>query len=103
VLVTIDPDAFYFESADCQIITLAASLPPVVDLVGSTLLPPVISVGDATQLAPACALRLEADLSSFIILGRPVPQEPGGWLPDFRLRGIDVKPSETLHGAGDAR
>ena len=87
VFVTIDPNAILLIS-ESQILTTSVSLPPELDLSGSLVNLPENLVDDVAQLSEVCAIKLEGEFSSFIIVGRGgVPVEPGRGLPSFHLHG----------------
>jgi filamentous hemagglutinin family protein len=55
---------------------------PEVDLSGSLIGLPSNLLSAETQLRPDCGVRLTADISSFVVLGRGgLPLEPGGFAP----------------------
>lgn len=59
---------------------------PNVDLSGSLIALPGALLSAETQLRPDCSVRLSADLSSFVILGRGgLPPKPGGFVPSEPL------------------
>ena len=92
VFVTIDPNAILL-SSQSQILTTSVSLPPELDLSGSLAQLPESLLNDVSQLSETCAIKLEGEFSSFIVVGRGgVPVEPGSALPSFQ---ITTSPRDT--------
>jgi len=84
-------------SSQSQILTTAVSLPPELDLSGSLAILPENLVDGVAQLSEACAIKLEGEFSSFIVVGRGgVPVEPGRGLPSFHLRGGAGNQNKTI-------
>ena len=95
VLVTIDPNAIFL-SSQSQILTTTVSLPPELDLSGSLAQLPETFIDDISQLSEACAIKLQGEFSSFIVVGRGgVPVKPDSGLPSFYLSGKTRNRSNT--------
>jgi len=93
VFVSIDPNAIFL-SSQSQILTTSVSLPPELDLSGSLVQLPESLLNDISQLSETCAIKLQGEFSSFIVVGRGgMPVDPGSAIPSFHLsthhRGTD--------------
>jgi len=96
--ITIQSD-YFFQSASLIDASAPFGLPgtvsvsaPEVDLSGSLIGLPSNLLGAETQLRPDCGVRLTADLSSFIVLGRGgLPLDPGGFVPSGAAPIFDEK------------
>jgi large exoprotein involved in heme utilization and adhesion len=66
---------------------------PNVDLSGVLVALPGTLLGVETLLQPDCGVRLNGNISSFIVLGRGgLPLEPGGFVPSATTALPDEKP-----------
>jgi len=70
---------------------------PDTDLSGSLVQLSENLLDEVAQLSETCAIKLEGEFSSFIVVGRGgVPVEPGRGLPSFHLRGGAGNPNKTV-------
>ena len=91
---------YFFQSASLIDASAPFGLPgtvsvsaPDVDLSGSLIGLPSTLLGIETQLRPDCAVRLTADFSSLVVLGRGgLPLQPGGFVPSGLRPFLDEKP-----------
>lgn len=84
VAVTVVADIFLCDN--CQILTGALVAPPELDLTGSLAQLPESLVDAVSGLSDVCSVRLQGDISSFVVVGRGgLPIDPGRPQPAFHL------------------